>query len=78
LFFCDERGGQNYQKVIENNKGAAALLIGPEGGFTDQENTLISAHPRAQAISLGPRILRTETAAITAISIWMSQAGDWQ
>jgi len=77
LFFCDERGGDDFIQSIANKEQPAALLIGPEGGFTDTENTLIREHPSTKAISLGPRILRAETAAITAISIWMSQVGDW-
>ena len=77
LYFCDERGGDNFHTILEQNHGPAALLIGPEGGFTDEENALICAHPAAQTISLGPRILRAETAAIAAISIWMSHQGDW-
>ena len=55
----------------------AALLTGPEGGFDDAERTAIRAHPAARAISLGPRILRGETAAIAGIAVWMAQAGDW-
>ncbi|NJM51190.1 MAG: 16S rRNA (uracil(1498)-N(3))-methyltransferase [Sphingomonadales bacterium] len=80
LFFCDERGGDNFAAAIHGNAGPAAILIGPEGGFTDEENAMIRAHPNARAISLGPRILRAETAAICAISVWMAQAGgsDWR
>ncbi len=77
LYFCDERGGDNFHSILGQNHGPAAILIGPEGGFTDEENTLIHAHPAAQGVSLGPRILRAETAAIAAISIWMSHQGDW-
>jgi 16S rRNA (uracil1498-N3)-methyltransferase len=79
LFFCDERGGSNFIEVINGNHGPAAVLIGPEGGFTDQENAAIRAHPRAIPISLGPRILRADTAAITAISVWMAhnKGSDW-
>lgn len=75
LYFCDERGGEEAVDVMKeshNESPSAALLIGPEGGFTDPENALIRAHPAAQPISLGPRILRAETAAIAAISIWMA------
>lgn len=75
LYFCDERGGEEAVDIMKKSSTknpAAALLIGPEGGFTDAENALIRAHPAAQPISLGPRILRAETAAIAAISIWMA------
>ena len=75
LYFCDERGGVPFGEAIA--KGAAAVLIGPEGGFTDAENVAIRAHPAAQPVSLGPRILRADTAAITAIAVWMSSVGDW-
>jgi 16S rRNA (uracil1498-N3)-methyltransferase len=57
--------------------GPTAILIGPEGGFTDEERAAIRALPPAKPISLGPRILRAETAAIAAISLWMAEAGDW-
>lgn len=55
----------------------AAILIGPEGGFDDGERAAIRAHPAAVAISLGPRILRGETAALAAVALWMGIAGDW-
>jgi len=55
----------------------AAILTGPEGGFDDAERAAIRAHPQARAITLGPRILRGETAAIAALSLWMAIAGDW-
>ncbi len=78
LYFCDERGGQNSIEMSEisiKDNPSAAILIGPEGGFTDEENALIRAHPTAKPISLGPRILRAETAAIAAIAIWMTHNG---
>jgi 16S rRNA (uracil1498-N3)-methyltransferase len=63
---------------IERAGGAkAAILIGPEGGFTDQEREAIRAVPSARAIALGPRILRAETAAAAALAVWMAAAGDW-
>ena len=77
LFFADELGGAPIRKAFAANPGAAALLVGPEGGFTTQEREAIRAHPAAQAISLGPRILRAETAAIVATACWMSLNGDW-
>jgi 16S rRNA (uracil1498-N3)-methyltransferase len=74
LYFCDERGGDPFAPTA----GPAAILIGPEGGFTDAENAAIRAHPAAKAVSLGPRILRADTAAITAIAVWMAAQGDWR
>jgi 16S rRNA (uracil1498-N3)-methyltransferase len=73
LYFCDERGGEPFAP----SQGSAAILIGPEGGFTDDENAAIRAHPAAKAVSLGPRILRADTAAAAALSVWMAAAGDW-
>lgn len=75
LYFCDERGGQPMRAAMKD--GPAAILIGPEGGFTDSENENIRAHPSAIAVSLGPRILRADTAAVAALSVWMAAQGDW-
>ena len=57
--------------------GPAALLTGPEGGFDDTERAAIRALPQTVPISLGPRILRGETAALAGIAAWMAIAGDW-
>ena len=73
LYFCDERGGEAFAP----DAGPAAMLIGPEGGFTTEENVAIRAHPAARPVSLGPRILRADTAAVAAISVWMAAQGDW-
>lgn len=75
LYFCDERGGVPFGNAIKS--GPAAILVGPEGGFTDQENTAVRAHPHAVAVSLGPRILRADTAAVAATAIWMAAQGNW-
>ncbi len=85
LFFADEEGGQPaadafaFSKFPERGEGAhkAAILIGPEGGFDHAEREAIRAHPQARPISLGPRILRGETAALAAVALWMGLAGDW-
>ena len=77
LFFADELGGEPMSSAFAANPGPAALLIGPEGGFTTQERELIRALPSARPISLGPRILRAETAAIAATACWMAANGDW-
>jgi 16S rRNA (uracil1498-N3)-methyltransferase len=76
LLFADETGGAPIADIAR--PGPAAILIGPEGGFTPEERQLICATPGAAGISLGPRILRAETAAAAAISTWMSKAGDWR
>ncbi|EAQ29550.1 hypothetical protein NAP1_02220 [Erythrobacter sp. NAP1] len=77
IFFADEEGGEHAADAFCFHEGPAAILIGPEGGFDDAERAAIRAHPQARAISLGPRILRGETAAIAALSVWMAEAGDW-
>ncbi len=75
LLFADEAGGGPMADAA--TKGPAAILIGPEGGFTDSERTLVRALPAARAVTLGPRILRADTAAVAAISLWMAAVGDW-
>lgn len=81
LFFADERihesGEGSFRKALVAHAGPAAILIGPEGGFSDEENALIRAMPRSLPVSLGPRILRADTAAVAAISLWMAGRGDW-
>jgi 16S rRNA (uracil1498-N3)-methyltransferase len=53
-------------------------LIGPEGGFSEEERERLSRMPQAIAINLGPRILRADTAAVAALAVWQSVAGDWR
>ena len=77
LFFADELGGEPAGAAFVANPGPVALLIGPEGGFDDAERAAVRALPQARAITLGPRILRGETAAIAATALWMGTAGDW-
>jgi 16S rRNA (uracil1498-N3)-methyltransferase len=77
LFFADENGGENAAAAFAAHTGPGAILIGPEGGFDEAERTAIRAHPSARAISLGPRVLRGETAAIAALGLWMATSGDW-
>ncbi|WP_435418102.1 16S rRNA (uracil(1498)-N(3))-methyltransferase [Parerythrobacter aurantius] len=78
LFFADETGGEPAETAFCARRGPAALLTGPEGGFDDAEREAIRALPQACAITLGPRILRGETAAIAATALWMGTVGDWQ
>ncbi len=75
LLFADEAGGAPLGDI--NAPAPAAILTGPEGGFTARERELLIAHAAARRIALGPRILRAETAAIAAVSLWMAQHGDW-
>ena len=77
LFFADESGGVSARDAFAAHRGPAALLIGPEGGFDDGERAHLRQRPNTVSISLGPRILRAETAAIAAVAAWMAIAGDW-
>ena len=75
LLFADEAGGEPMSAGL--TPGPAAILIGPEGGFTHEERAAIRAVPQARPVSLGPRILRADTAAVAALSLWIAGAGDW-
>jgi len=75
LYFADEAGGRAVAEAFE--PGPALILIGPEGGFTDEERSQIRAAANAAPVSLGPRILRAETAALGALAAYMAIAGDW-
>jgi len=77
LFFADEQGGEAAGDAFAAHSGPAGVLVGPEGGFDDAERAAIRGLPAARPISLGPRILRGETAAIAAAALWMATAGDW-
>lgn len=84
LWFCDEAlAGSSWEKCsggLATQAGAeppmAAILIGPEGGFSEAERTRLRA--MAQTISLGPRILRADTAAVAALTLWQASQGDWR
>jgi 16S rRNA (uracil1498-N3)-methyltransferase len=76
LYFADENGGEAVASAFR--PGPALLLTGPEGGFTDEERAAIRAASGSIAISLGPRILRAETAALAALATYMALAGDWR
>ena len=77
LFFADELGGEAAHQAFASRSGPAALILGPEGGFDEGEREAIRAHSQGYAVTLGPRILRGETAAIAGTALWMSSAGDW-
>ena len=64
IYFADEGGGEPAASAFK--PGPAVILTGPEGGFTDDERAVIRAAPNAIPVSLGPRILRAETAALAA------------
>ena len=76
LYFADEGGGEPVASAF--TAGAAVILTGPEGGFANEEREAVRAAPNSVAISLGPRILRAETAALAALAAYMAVAGDWR
>ena len=63
-------------KAIKSDKWA--ILIGPEGGFSDSEVMHLKSLEFVTSISLGPRILRADTAAVAVLAIWQMQMGDWK
>ena len=77
LYWCDEAvAGQ--RSTLAPVEGPAAILIGPEGGFSADEAQRLRAKPGVSALSLGPRILRADTAAVAAITLWQAACGDWR
>jgi len=81
LVFCDEaadvtdplqalRGAQDAAEGID-------ILIGPEGGFAEEERSLLLRQPRILRLSLGPRILRADTAGVAALALVQAALGDW-
>ncbi|SFS53143.1 16S rRNA (uracil(1498)-N(3))-methyltransferase [Brevundimonas viscosa] len=79
LMFCDETGGAPALTALaEAGGGSWAILIGPEGGFSPEERERLRALPFTTAVSLGPRVLRADTAATTALTLWQAAVGDWE
>lgn len=79
LLFCDETLVENATQALTGEKGEKwAILIGPEGGFSDLEITRLRAMKATHPISLGPRILRADTAAVAALTLWQNTLGDWR
>ena len=79
LMFCDETGGAAAMTALaEAGAGPWAILIGPEGGFAPEERERLRALPFTTAASLGPRVLRADTAATTALTLWQAAVGDWE
>ncbi|NDR57261.1 16S rRNA (uracil(1498)-N(3))-methyltransferase [Pseudoruegeria sp. M32A2M] len=76
LMFCDE-ALVGAREALAGQPGPWAILIGPEGGFSDTERRRLHDMEQAVAVSLGPRILRADTAAVAALTLWQSSLGDW-
>ncbi|HBK93090.1 MAG TPA: 16S rRNA (uracil(1498)-N(3))-methyltransferase [Parvularcula sp.] len=90
LYFCDEAGDDPDEEwggahgraepllaaIRRRGAGPAALLIGPEGGFSAQERSWLRSLPFIAPATLGPRILRADTAAIVSLALWQAGAGD--
>jgi 16S rRNA (uracil1498-N3)-methyltransferase len=79
LMFCDEAEvGNALELAAGDHKNAPwAIVIGPEGGFSDGERKRLSAMAQSHVVSLGPRILRADTAAVAAMTLWQTSLGDW-
>ncbi|WP_417498316.1 16S rRNA (uracil(1498)-N(3))-methyltransferase [Maricaulis sp.] len=91
LYYCDEAGDEAdaawggqagrarpmLEVLRDTGAGPAALLIGPEGGFSPEERDRLRQLDFVRAVSLGPRILRAETAVIAALGLWQASLGDW-
>ncbi|QFT94228.1 Ribosomal RNA small subunit methyltransferase E [Roseovarius sp. THAF9] len=78
LMFCDEAlAGPSEAARKEGQAAPWAILIGPEGGFSDAERARLNALPFAHPTALGPRILRADTAAVAAMTVWQQRFGDW-
>ena len=87
LMFCDEAlaGGSSAlagclasETDRKVRQAPWAILIGPEGGFSGPERARLSALPFAHPVALGPRILRADTAAVAAMTVWQTACGDWR
>jgi 16S rRNA (uracil1498-N3)-methyltransferase len=77
LYWCDEAAA-GQPATLAPAEGPAAILIGPEGGFSVDEAARLRARPGVVPLSLGPRILRADTAAVAAITLWQAACGDWR
>jgi 16S rRNA (uracil1498-N3)-methyltransferase len=80
LIYCDEGGSARpaLEALREQRHGPFAVLVGPEGGFSHHERMQLVSHKAVIAVSLGPRLLRADTAAVAALALWQSVQGDWR
>ncbi|AFO86274.1 16S rRNA (uracil(1498)-N(3))-methyltransferase [Phaeobacter inhibens] len=79
LMFCDEAEVGSALALARDTAVQApwAIVIGPEGGFSEAERKRLHALPQSHVVSLGPRILRADTAAVAALTVWQQRYGDW-
>jgi 16S rRNA (uracil1498-N3)-methyltransferase len=78
LVYCDETAViVDPLEALKPLRAPAAVLIGPEGGFTPEEKALLKSLPYVTAVSLGPRIMRADTAAVAALTLVQAMLGDW-
>lgn len=78
LMVCDETRAGEGRGLHDAPAGPWAVLIGPEGGFSPGERARFEKMQQAQIVSLGPRILRADTAAVAALTVWQMALGDWK
>ena len=80
IIYCDEVApiADPLQGLRDLSPGPLALLIGPEGGFDESEREMLQAKPSVTAISLGPRVMRADTAAVAALALINAALGDWR
>ncbi len=80
LIFCDEGAAQTapIAALQDVPRGPLGVLIGPEGGFSQEERELLAANPQVTCLSLGPRIMRADTAGVAALALVNAVLGDWQ
>jgi 16S rRNA (uracil1498-N3)-methyltransferase len=78
LIYCDETAERSDPlKILDTVNTPAAILVGPEGGFTEEERAMLKKLDYVRAISLGPRIMRADTVAIAAFALVQAAIGDW-
>lgn len=79
IMFCDEALASSLPSaLVAGDAGPWAIFIGPEGGFSPRERAKLEAMVQAVSVSLGPRILRADTAAVAAMTVWQQTYGDWR
>lgn len=77
ILWADETLTSTRHTLATAARGPWAILIGPEGGFSAEEQKRLRAMPQVTPVSLGPRILRADTAAVAALTLWQATLGDW-